>query len=1183
MKLSLASQNTFSVFIFVSCLLPTYIISNGQHYHEFEVVSSSAKDCQNITESNTLDNYLEKNNSIFSTPNSMWIFQNGSHKSSNGISIINTTNVILVCRSEECEIITDKEITLKNSKNITLKGLIFIDSSTKFENFTKITITRVQELHLKQLTILEFILHISIPLGYYEIENCTFDRSHLYMYFNPQTLQKEVASKRGHIRFSRIILRGVDISIAYFYSTSDYNGTAHRRGPIATIQESDFINSYILITNYTKLHNISNYDFQRPAVLFINCSFKMIADNTYPLSNYLIKALNVSGVILSNCMIKGSISGAIKLFYSNILIRGKTVIKRNENTWNSGLGYINLFNSKLFLEDASSLEIIDNKSYLGSILFLPINVFSYYKNIYYDYTQCAAGRRKQCDRSCFFQAIDQNGVLLREKDIPFFNGSIIMDNNTAEDGGNQIYNGQLKDCTLYTQEGHVTTNMTLLKQFVRLPSFSPKDVSSLPYYICLCEKDRVEKSDLHDQHCGKESNLTLYQGEMLKIIVALVGDFGQFIGNTKISVGEDSERKAVEPHCTEIYSTGPLSASDERAINLKYAVMELGICDNEDLYLNHVVHVKILPCPVGFKPKDSRFANSTCICNDILNMNNYQCSIQQDQAFFKLTIDTTKSVSQHWLGVEGTHILKFSNNCPSYFCNHRLSDKGVSLSSLLNASNEQCNSDTNRIGFLCSECPEGYSTVLGGFQCKQCDTSWYLLSIFFILSGPTLILSLFLFNATVVQGRFNGIIFYANIVYFYDDFLQDYAIEPFYAFYSTLNLVSGKGACFYKSMKEFDKVWLQFCFPFYLILLVVFIIFGANKLNLRIFKMNFITKRAVPVLATLMILTYTNLVACIWKAFRFTTVFIIDGQTNSLDKHYVWYLQPTLLYLQGRHLILGIFALVITLIYVVPLTVVILFGEIIRRRCIRSMWFSHFLDTFHGCYRWPLGFWLGVRLLIRGLLIIPQSFLLQQHFAVFTLYFITVFFLIQIVLNPFRKRWLQNKSNPRQISSSKEETISKWPWRKNVKLLLKWLVSPLVYDSISVLNILFLSSIVARNTDNNTNKYASCLSISVMLLQAVYGTVHHGYLYFPIPKWIKLKWEQLKQRFPKGQARKVKSVLSEHGDSLLNFQYREMQNVTFNLPVNPEENVTVRERETESQEVRPQEDHSLPLLETAQN
>ena len=98
----------------------------------------------------------------------------------------------------------------------------------------------------------------------------------------------------------------------------------------------------------------------------------------------------------------------------------------------------------------------------------------------------------------------------------------------------------------------------------------------------------------------------------------------------------------------------------------------------------------------------------------------------------------------------------------------------------------------------------------------------------------------------------------------------------------------------------------------------------------------------------------------------------IDHMHDPFDMTLVWLYQPKLTYFKGKHLVLGLLAIAVTIFYLIPLTVVTLFGDLLRRNCIRSLWFSHFLDVFHGAYCWPLGFWLGLRLLMRVIFLVLQ-------------------------------------------------------------------------------------------------------------------------------------------------------------------------------------------------------------------
>ena len=133
---------------------------------------------------------------------------------------------------------------------------------------------------------------------------------------------------------------------------------------------------------------------------------------------------------------------------------------------------------------------------------------------------------------------------------------------------------------------------------------------------------------------------------------------------------------------------------------------------------------------------------------------------------------------------------------------------------------------------------------------------------------------------------------------------------------SFLNFGSGFESCFYDGMDEFAKTILQYFFPFYLLLLVVLIIIGAHKFNFRIFKVEFIAKRAVPVLATLMVLTYTSLLGIVRTSLGRNTIYTLYPN-DQFDMTLVWFYQPNLTYFKGKHLVLGLLAIAVTIFYLI--------------------------------------------------------------------------------------------------------------------------------------------------------------------------------------------------------------------------------------------------------------------------
>ena len=76
----------------------------------------------------------------------------------------------------------------------------------------------------------------------------------------------------------------------------------------------------------------------------------------------------------------------------------------------------------------------------------------------------------------------------------------------------------------------------------------------------------------------------------------------------------------------------------------------------------------------------------------------------------------------------------------------------------------------NRFGILCGECQSEYSLALASNICLLCSDNVNLaLLIFFAAAGILLVLFIEVLDMTVSQGTINGLIFYANIVWAYQN------------------------------------------------------------------------------------------------------------------------------------------------------------------------------------------------------------------------------------------------------------------------------------------------------------------------------------------------------------------------------------------------------------------------------
>ena len=503
-------------------------------------------------------------------------------------------------------------------------------------------------------------------------------------------------------------------------------------------------------------------------------------------------------------------------------------------------------------------------------------------------------------------------------------------------------------------------------------------------------------------------------------------------------------------------------------------------------------------CPTGFQLSPS--TNGTaCYCNQLLSNHQFQCTIIARGLTAEITYKS--STNNYWMGYWGQQLV-FSDHCPSHYCNtvnSTISTTGLTTKDI--NSTIQCEPNSNRKGLLCSQCTPGTSSQFGSFRCTRCTFAGLLLVPLGAIAGIVLIVFLFLFNFTVLQGDIIGIAFYANVVGIMDEFLLKYSVRPFYVSLAFINLGLGFETCFFDGMDEFSKAIVQFVFPFYLIVLLVIIIIAAHKYNLKIFRVKFVAKRSVPVLATIMLLTYSGLINAVIYGLQYAHLYNVDSGTHQV----VWLHQPELEYFNGKHIAIGVLCLLVTLLYLLPLTIVTLFGDLFRI-CSRNLWFSHFLDVFHGAFRYPFGFWFGTRLLLR-IIFIALNITTNTAVVVFAI-FLTIgsIILLQLLMEPFRT------DNVTIFRPDPERKVTRRDW---LKARVSKTFRPKVIDSLYLYNIQFFTMAVAISEDISSTlaKVGMCMSISLALAQLIAVTVHHAYHYFPLPDSTPRRMEKLRERF----------------------------------------------------------------------
>ena len=178
----------------------------------------------------------------------------------------------------------------------------------------------------------------------------------------------------------------------------------------------------------------------------------------------------------------------------------------------------------------------------------------------------------------------------------------------------------------------------------------------------------------------------------------------------------------------------------------------------------------------------------------------------------------------------------------------------------------------------------------------------------------------------------NGLILYANIVWTYQSILlpqdtSNCALALLKTFIAWLNLDVGIQMCFTKGLNSFWKTWLQYLFPFYIWSIAGVIIIGA-RYSAKLTKL--FGNRAVSVLATLFLLSYTKLLQTIIASVGFTPLKVFSINSNytltvwSLDGHYT--------YCHFPHVLLFIVALFIFIFLWLPYTLLLFLMQWLRRK-----------------------------------------------------------------------------------------------------------------------------------------------------------------------------------------------------------------------------------------------------------
>ena len=563
-------------------------------------------------------------------------------------------------------------------------------------------------------------------------------------------------------------------------------------------------------------------------------------------------------------------------------------------------------------------------------------------------------------------------------------------NNTADISGDVLYGGKINDCT----------NTLYFNHLFHYPQQTGLSVvSSDPIQVCFCESNRPNCSITN-------ISIIAMPGFGIKVSLATVGlQNGTTEGIIKLTSYSSSKVQAYFKRLNAICTNVTFTLRTNNSLGSKQVYTTLKSSINKPLYDPYVkvIEVNIESCPNGFP-----FVDGTCVCRMELNSPPITCDN-------KTQIITR--VGNMWIGYENnSNCLIVQRHCPFHYCDDH------SISFTLDISKNQCL--YNRSGILCGQCSEGFSLVIGSNKCDQCNSNYIALIIPFAAAGIALVAFIIVLNLTVSVGTINGLIFYANVVKMYEHFFLPGGAIPFLSwFISWINLDLGIETCFIDGMGSCTKAWLQFIFPAYVWFIIILIII-LSQYSSKVVRL--VGRQAIPVLATMILLSYTKLIRIVFQVLKYTNI-QCSGKNNVTL--YRWYIDANVQYVRGCHIPLFLFSVAVLILLIIPytfylLTIPLFEGPLSKYMCCCqkfSTYMKPFFDAYGGPYKDKCRFWTGFLLLVRVILALVLSvddeaivsldvlayilvaimfmyFLMKGIYRHFPLLCLEVFFILSLVL-----------------------------------------------------------------------------------------------------------------------------------------------------------------------------------------
>ena len=340
--------------------------------------------------------------------------------------------------------------------------------------------------------------------------------------------------------------------------------------------------------------------------------------------------------------------------------------------------------------------------------------------------------------------------------------------------------------------------------------------------------------------------------------------------------------------------------------------------------------IDLVPCQLGY----------------VYDPDSHQCMCYHSDDNTVTCVDNTTTIKkEYWFGeVDGSRTV---SKCPEKYCNFSRIEDTPGRYVLPVGYDDQCN--VHREGPACGECSGNYTLSFDFNDCveeEDCSIGiTFLVIICTVLYWILIIvIALGVMYFKINLGYLYGIIYYYSVV--------DILLGQILHFSSGLDIVEkvifsiirlspgflGK-LCFIKGMSGIDQYALHYIHPTAIsLILVLLAIFARCSRRFALF----ISRGIIRVICLILTLTYTSIADTSLQLFRWL-------QYEANDNLYC-YLSPHMKYLNGRHIVYFIIAVLFESVIVLGLPLLLLVEPFINSR-INFIRIKPILDQFQGCYK----------------------------------------------------------------------------------------------------------------------------------------------------------------------------------------------------------------------------------------